>query len=73
MKASDRVRLAVGYVVSLLGLAMVGCSVPLFWGPWKQVLAAPLLIACGCLGYLLGRVQVYWVRREVREDAERTA
>ena len=73
MKASDRFGLATGYIASLLGLALVGCGVPLFWGSWRQILAGLLAVLAGCVAYLVGRWHVWWVRREMREDADRTA
>lgn len=67
MKASDRFRIASGYTASLLGVAMAVCGFLMFWGTWKQIVAAPLIIACGCFAYVLGRWQVWWVRDGRRE------
>jgi hypothetical protein len=71
MTGGDRFRLGLGYYASLIGLAFVGCGIAMFWGPLRQVLAAPLIIGGGVIAYLLGRWQVWGVRQEIRQDGER--
>ncbi|MGY0023729.1 hypothetical protein ACVHNB_32765 [Streptomyces sp. YJ-C3] len=63
MSAADRTLLATGYAVSALGIVTAVCGIAMFWGPLRQVLGAPAIIAIGIGTYVLGRWYVYEVRR----------
>lgn len=66
MTASDRIGYALGYAASALGVGIIACGITLFWGSFRNVLCAPILIAMGATVYVLGRWQVYVMRQETR-------
>lgn len=70
MKPVDRIGLACGYAASVLGIGLTVVGVCMFWGPLRQVLAAPVTVLIGYVVNALGRWEL---RGQRREDAERAA
>lgn len=64
MTASDRIGYALGYTASAFGLIAAVYGVTMFWGSLREALCAPVMIAIGATAYILGRWQVYGLRRE---------
>lgn len=66
MTASDRFGYALGYTACAIGIGAAAYGVTMFWGPLREVLCAPAMVAIGATAYVLGRWQVYGMRQETR-------
>jgi hypothetical protein len=69
----DRIGIACGYIACAIGIGLAVVGICMFWGPLRQVLAAPVIVLIGYFVNVLGRWQLRGKRREIREDAERAA
>ena len=63
---SDVVLRAIAVAVSLTGAAISVGGVAMFWGPLRQVLAAPFIVALGVAAYIVGRAMWGTTDQDVR-------
>jgi hypothetical protein len=56
--------LAVGTALTGVGIAVVG--VLMFWGPMRQVLAAPVFVVLGAAAYIGARTMWWLVAQDLR-------
>jgi transketolase C-terminal domain/subunit len=65
LTASDAVMRVVAVGLALTGITMFVCGIAMFWGPLRQVLAAPVVMALGVAVYVGGRAG-WWIVEEGR-------
>jgi Na+/melibiose symporter-like transporter len=65
LAASDVVMRVVSIGLALTGVAMFVAAITMFWGPLRQVLAAPVFMALGVMVYIGGRV-AWWIVEQDR-------
>lgn len=69
LTASDVFMRVVATGIALTGIATAVAGVAMFWGPLRQVLAAPLIVAMGVMAYIAGRALWWTVDQDVRGRA----
>ncbi|WP_392971244.1 hypothetical protein [Streptomyces sp. LN245] len=67
LTASDVIMRVVAVGASLTGIGVFVCGVAMFWGPPREVLAAPVVMVLGVMMYVGGRTG-WWI---VEEDRRR--
>jgi len=55
----DRFMLTVSLALLVAALVMVASGIAMFWGPLRQVLLAPIVIAIGAAAYVASRA-LWW-------------
>ncbi|MER5903067.1 hypothetical protein ABT150_23660 [Streptomyces mirabilis] len=69
LTASDVVMRVVAVGLALTGVAMVVVGIAMFWGPLRQVLAAPVVVLMGVAAYIGGRAAWWIVDQDVQARA----
>lgn len=69
LAVSDVFMRVVATGIALTGIAIAVGGVALFWGPLRQVLAAPLVVVAGVAAYIAGRALWWTVDQDVRARA----
>jgi NADH:ubiquinone oxidoreductase subunit B-like Fe-S oxidoreductase len=54
----------IGYGLACCALGMIGVGVAMFWGPLRQMLAAPVVIVIGVAVYVAARMLQYVYKQE---------
>lgn len=62
----DIYRRVMATVIALTGVAVFVVGVAMFWGPLRQVLAAPVAMALGVMVYVGGRTMWWFVEEDLR-------
>lgn len=66
LTAYDIVRRVLAVGAALAGVALVVVGITMFWGPWREVLAAPVVMMFGVIAYVAGRTMWWLVDRDLR-------
>jgi nitrogen fixation-related uncharacterized protein len=66
LTVSDVFMRVVATGIALTGIAIAVGGVALFWGPMRQVLAGPVVVAMGVMAYIGGRALWWTVDQDVR-------
>lgn len=62
----DVVRRVVAAGMALAGVGIVVAGVTMFWGPLREVLAAPVVVVMGVIMYIGGRTMWWIIDQDVR-------
>jgi hypothetical protein len=63
LSVSDRIILGASLGVSVAAIGLVAGGVAMFWGPFRQVLLAPVMIAIGVAAYVASRA-LWWMVKQ---------
>ncbi|WP_330328159.1 hypothetical protein [Streptomyces pseudovenezuelae] len=66
LTASDIVRRVLAVGITLCGVVFFVGGIMMFWGPLRQVLVAPVIMAFGVAGYVGGRTMWWLVAEDLR-------
>jgi cytochrome b subunit of formate dehydrogenase len=66
LTAYDVVRRVLAVGAALCGVVLVVGGVTMFWGPLRQVLAAPVIMVLGVIAYVAGRTMWWLVDQDLR-------
>lgn len=66
LTAYDVVRRVLAVGMALTGVVIVVGGVLMFWGPLRQVLAGPVMVAIGAAAYVAGRTMWWLVEEDLR-------
>jgi Na+/melibiose symporter-like transporter len=66
LTAYDIVRRVLAVGAALSGVALVVAGITMFWGPLREVLAAPVVMLCGVIAYVAGSTMWWFVDEDLR-------
>jgi Na+/melibiose symporter-like transporter len=72
LTAYDIVRRVLAVGAALSGVALVVAGITMFWGPLREILAAPVVMLCGVIAYVAGRIMWWFVDEDLRARSGRS-
>lgn len=67
LTAYDVVRRVLAVGVALSGVVLVIVGIMMFWGPLREVLAAPVVMMLGVIAYVVGSIMWWLVDEDLRK------